>query len=309
MNEIVKVIIRSWNWPSEGSTKFSDRPNPFNISRKNHLNPTSVYKGWKFLFEKGYVKKLIMLPNDSIAKRSMVILTSVDHNDFDAIISKMNDYYFLEKAQFYKIYDAKGNLMSLKKSGDIIVLEFINSSYELRIKQARLIMNPINKNCTIFKISEQDDSVPVPFDDKLFSLTKKISLLDLSELKLKNVASFFNVSSRTVNRWFDRLLEKREVALFPVFDQSVMSDLSTSVAIIPYRDDTLGKKALSKMMESTLLSNRFLYYRYGNDMMRVLLYYEAPMELDEITYELNKQFDDFALSYRYESYFNDFLER
>lgn len=307
MDETVKDIIRSWNWPLE-ATKFSERPNPFNISRKNQLNPSSVYEKWRYLFKSGYVKRLVLLPADSIAKRTTVVLTNVERSDFDAIISKMKDYYFLEKAQFFKIYNAGGNWAPLKKSGDIIILEFVNSSSERRFKQVKLVMNSVSRNYKILRIPRQIDFTSTSISNKLLTLTQRISYSDLSGLKLEKIASIFEVSRRTVTRWLDDLLKRGGISLFPVFNQSVMSEFNTSVAIYPDSEKMIRELNHYKKGKSDFLSEKYLFYRCTNGISRILFYYDYPEELDKMTNELASRNSDFALSYRYESYFNDFVE-
>lgn len=309
MDEIVKEIIRSWNWPLEGTKKFSDRPNPFNVSRKNNLSSGTVYRKWKFLFESGYVKRIIFLPADSIVRRSAVLITGVERKNFNAIILKMKNYYFLEKAHFYLIYDASGVWNTLKNLRSVILLEFVNSTPELKIKQTRLLMSSVSKNYKIIPFADYDSSNYVDLDRRLLRLCARLSYSDLNVIDLNKFASDFSVSEKTINRWLDSLLAKRVVALFPVFNQSLISGFNTAVAMISDPDDRSGKLVLGKVMKLDLLFRRYLVYRVINGTLKVILYYDFPEELDKITYELATQFNDFALFYRHETTFNDSVER
>ncbi|MEM0312916.1 MAG: hypothetical protein QXV17_09885 [Candidatus Micrarchaeaceae archaeon] len=309
MDNLVKEILRSWNWPTEDSTSFFQIPNPSNISRKRKLNPTSVYRKWKFLFESGYVKKVMLLPADSLVNRYAVMLKGVEHSDFASLTSKVEDKYFLEKVHFYRVYEAGGNFGSLKRSGGILFLEFIGSSPELKIKQAKLISEQLSRNSRIIPLPQFNRSVPVSLSPKLLPLLRKLSYSNLYEIDVKSLGSTFNISNRTVRRWFNILLKNDAIFLFPILNQSLISGFNTFVVNISDSKDIIGRLLLKKAMNLDLMRKRYLLYRFINDTLNFILYYDFPEELDDAVNDISSLFKNFAVFYRHETFFNEFVER
>lgn len=306
MDRISKEIFRSWNWPGEGNFNFSNRPTPYNISRDRFLSPSSVYKSWNYLFDNSYVKKVVLLPSDAIARRRAVILSGASHKDVSAIVSKMEDAYFLEMVHYGHVYGAGGVLENLRHDGEMISLELVDSPGELADKQARLVSGFPRSDIDVIPLP----SVTQPtsnLTEKQIELVRKLAYGDLYKVTLKDTASLINTSQKTAGRWINRIIEENAMYAFPVLNQSAITGFNICVVIAQYETGKQSGSVLDSLKLLELISERYLLYRMMDGTLTLLLYYDSPGELDRIVDELANTFKSYALFTRFETYLNDHI--
>jgi len=307
MDLLTKEIIRSWNWPSENKSDFSKKPTPYNISKNLGIGASLVYKRWKNLFETGFVKKVILLPHDSLVGRQTIIFSDVEPSDWKQLLLNMENAYFLEKAHFYHTYDAHGTLNKLKNPSRIIMAELINSAQDFKLIQAKLLLSIMQRDIKIIDLPHFNFYSTISINQKLIPVIRKLSYSNLYALKLKEISPSFNISTRTLNRWMNLVLKEQGLRAFSVLDQAVISGFNTFVLTVPLGNNQDEGSILRQLMRIDLISHNYLAYRIINGLLNVVVYYDFPNELDKCVDEISGFFNDYAIFYRHQTYFNQFV--
>lgn len=306
MDRITRGIFRSWNWPKADSATFAQRPTPYRISKNYSMNPSSVYRRWRQLFDEGHVRKVIFLPSDDLVQRRAVIVTGVNRSDFEAMVSSAGDAYFLELMHFGHAYHASGEMATLRQNGDVFLLEFTTSSEDLVMKQAKLLLRSVNKDARPLMIPK-GNPVEVGLSENVRALARRLFYQDIYAVRLGEIAAAAGVSERTAGRWFNKILEAKALTAYPMLDQSKVEDYRLCIAGIQYDKGMSASVALNRAVSLGLVSDRYLLYRVINGSLSLLMYYNSLGELDRLVDELGSAFSHFEVITRFESRLNEQL--
>lgn len=297
-------IFRAWNWPFGDNSTYSRRPTPYNITKTTFMSPSSVYRAWHTMFDKGYVKKVIFEPDDALVNRRFASLTGVDYSDFKLLEKKFESAYFLEMIHFGHVYKAYGSLSHFKRSGDIIHLSFVQSSDELLPRQAKIVTEQMGSKVAV----RQFDS-PITKREELTeeqrSLGLDLAYKDLYNHDLDAIAEKHNITVRTVRRRIDSLLKDRRLSAYPTLNQNVIMGFNTAVIMIHIGASYDENALYTRLIKLEHLSKRYLEFLFRNGTVIVLIHYDSLNELDECIEEIKTHFDDFAVFSRFETSLND----
>lgn len=307
MYDITREIFRSWNWPDNGNCKYSHRPTPYNISKFADFHPSSVYRRFNELFDFNFVRKVIYLPTDPIVKRKALVFTGAKHEDISEMVSKMEEFPFLEMIHYAHVYRSFGGLEHLNIGDSIIFAEIIGTREVDIIARSRKLLDVLGEQVRITVLPPSKTNKESTLDPKLVILARNLSYRDIYTNRLSDIAAPLNVSPRTAERLLDSLLSRNMLIAFPLLNQSEIKGFNVAVVSIPTLED-VDPIALKKLiMGLPMLSQRYLLYRLIDGTLNLLLYYEAPKELDECVDELSPLFRTFAVLTRFETYMNDHI--
>lgn len=308
MDRVVREIFRSWNWPHDTLKRFSQRPTPYNVSKYCNISPSSVYTKWNELFSRDYVKKVILLPADSLVERRLVFMTGMGKTDLEALKSRFNQLYYLEMVHTGHIYDAGGSLAPLKTSNDITILEIVGLSEELAQKQLLILLELINKEAKVIF------SLPVIYGpDNGFSgekeeLAGKIAYRDIAEIDIPALSRTLNRSAKTVSRKLDEIAGMGLISAFPVLHQGAFANINSFVVSLPAFGTETSIEILHRALTLGTISERYLLYRFFSGGVNLMLYYDTPSELDQCVDEIASNFHDYSVAIRFETHFNEHVE-
>ena len=303
MDKITREIFRAWNWPTDHLKNFSQRPTPYRISKIARLNLNSVYRKWNYLFSHGDVEKVFLLPSDSLVQRHGVLITGVSNGNIQKFVSAMDNAYFLEMVHSGHVYEATGKMEMFKNTGTIAFLEFIDSSYEVVQKQARLLLEFVNSDIVTMPLPDVHIP-PTGLNEKLQSVARSIAYSNLYDASVKGIASKFGVSSKTASRWIESILDKRALSAWPLLNQSVIRDFNTFIFTVRSSNEINASSLLRRAMNLELVSQRYLLYRLINGSLSLLMYYDSTGELDRCVDEFSSVFSDFVVITRFKTHLN-----
>lgn len=303
MERATKEIFRSWNWPAEPFTGFSNIPTPYKISKFRNLNPGAVYKSWNQLFSRGDVRHVYLLPDDWMVKRRSVILPGVNKQDLKSILTLLEEKSFLEMVHAGHVYHARGSREILKNGGELIFLELVNSSDKLVTEQTGEIVSALDHNINPIFLPERPDPSPEP-KEKLLSVARKIAYSDIYKINPSDLAPKFRISPRTLIKRIDQLLDMKAFLSFPHINQSVMAGTNVMVVNGQFRQGMTRQTVLGEVFTKQPISENYLLYRVLNDSLNMLLSYDSAGELDACVSALDEVFEDLMVITRFETYIN-----
>lgn len=304
----MKTIFRSWNWPSYDSDTFSQRPTPYHISKNSYLNPGSVYKEWNTIFARNFVKKVIFLPSSNIARRSTVMVIDITKREFDAVVEKFSDVYFVEMIHTGHVYEAAGEIEVMKNIGWILVLELIYTSAELLPKQVKVLSEVIGKDYHINVIWKENPFHDVRLDGDSKFLSRHISYRSIYDVDVERLSRELGKSRRTVIRKLDLLLKQRHFIAFPVLNQAAISGFNVFVVSIKISNESNASTILREALKLPSISENYLLYRTENTSLFFLLSNDSIAELEKCVNELHSAFSDFMVITRFETFLNKDLD-
>lgn len=307
MDDITREIFRSWNWPEQGLSKFSQRPTPYNISKFRDFHPSSVYRHFNELFEAGYVRKVVFLPSDPVVKRKAIVLTGARYDEVSKLVSRMKEFPFLEMIHYAHVYRAFGAMEHLTFGDTIISAELIYSNDEQVVKQSNLLSNSLNDGVAVTVLPFNNVKSEVNVDSKLMLLARNIAYRDIYRTRLSDIASESKISIRTAEQRMDTLLARRLSIAFPLLNQSIIKGFNVAVVTIPSLENHDLVSVREMVMGLETISQRYLLYRHMDGSLNMLLYSESPGELDRCVEELRSLFRTFAVLTRFETYLNDYV--
>ena len=270
------------------------------------LNPSSVYRKWGYVFERGYVRRVLLLPSDAVSKRRTVLLSGVNNEHIKTLISSMKDAYFLELIHTAHIYHAAGEFTELQRGGQVVALELIGSSDELMLKQVNLICKFERNEVEIVPLPKgEDDSVILSDSQERFA--RQFFYSNLYGKRIEEVARSHQISPRTASRWLDRILAMHVMFAYPMLNQAIMEEFRICVISLKHGVDTPRHVVFRRINEMGMVSNRYLLYRFINGTLNMLLYYNSLSELDKCINEMAEEFRDFVVFTRFESKINEQL--
>lgn len=309
MDRVVREIFRSWNWPHGALKRFSQRPTPYNVSKHCSISPSSVYARWNDLFKQNYVKKVIVLPSDSLVERRLVFIAGLEKSDREEIISRYSQLYFLEMVHFGHIYEAGGSLAPLKTVNDITILETVGLSEELVAKQVSILLELINREAKVIFV------LPAKYDRNgtvsgwRADLADSISYCEIGEIGISSLASKLNRSPKTVSRRLDEIAEMGLISAFPVLHQGAFATINSFVITLPAEEGETSEVTLHRALSLNIVSERYLLYRYFSGGVNIMLYFDKPSELDQCVEEISGNFSDYSVAIRFETNFNEMVAR
>lgn len=303
LDKTAKEIFRSWNWPSEPFTNFSQRPTPYKISKLRYLNPGVVYKSWNQLFDRGDVRNVYFLPEDWLVDRRVVALPGISRDDVKSILSILEKAYFLEMMHSGHVYSAKGKLEVLKNGGETLVLELVGSSDELMIKQTALLLEILNHEVNPIYLPPGNNKV-VELNEKLLKLARRIAYSDIYKIDVNSLSEEYRTTSRTINRRIDTLIEMEAFRGFPLLNQSVIAGTNVMVVNGQFKPGMQKQAVLEQVFSKQIISENYLLYRVMNNSLNMLLNYDSAGELDQCIAALDDVFDDMLAITRFETFPN-----
>lgn len=307
MDDITREIFRSWNWPGNGHSKYSHRPTPYNISKFADFHPSSVYRRFNELFDFNFVRKVIYLPTDPIVKRKALVFTGAKREDVSEMVSKMEEFPFLEMIHYAHVYRSFGGLEHLNIGDSIISAEIIDTREMDIVAQSRKLSDVMGEQVRITVLPPSKTNKEPVLDPKLIILARNLSYRDIYSTRLSDIAAPLKVPVRTAERLIDSLLSRNVLNAYPLLNQSEIRGFNVTVVSIPTLED-IDPIALKRMiMELPMISKRYLLYRFMDGTLNLLLYYEAPKELDECVDELSSLFRTFSVFTRFETFMNDHI--
>ena len=304
VDNITKTIIRSLNWPGNGETSFSSKPTPYRICEDYYLSPSSVYPKWNELFGNGHMKKVIFLPSEKVVGRFSVMIKGAGREDARNISSLGQNAYFLESVHFGHVYSSRGMFSNAVKGGDAVSVELIAPSYEVAIRQAKLLVSNLGIQRRVIGIKKENPEVQ-KIKMKYERILPVVAYSDLLSLSVTGVAGWLHLSRKVVKRELDRLVSERMFYSYPTLNQAAFKDLSLYMLVVPLDLSVQGSETRKRIMSSLTVSDRYLLYREDGGFMMILLYYECIGEVDSLIGEISELVGDFIVLTRFETYFND----
>lgn len=304
MDRALLGIFRSWNWPFGSNSTYSQRPTPYNITKSTFMSPSSVYRAWHVLFDKGYVKKVIFQPDDSLVNRKFAILTGVTYSDFKLLQQKFESAYFLEMIHYGHVYEAYGALRELRNGGEVITLSFVQSSDELLPRQAKIVTENLGNGVEIKHFPSPAPKYKELSEDQA-RLGLDLAYKNLYDHDLSAIAKKHNVTVRTVRRRIDALLKERRLYAHPTLNQSVIMGFNTALIMIVVSEPYDENELYSRLSSLENLSKKYLEFLFQNGAVIILVYYDSLHELDQCIEEIREYYQDFAVMSKYETVLND----
>lgn len=268
MDKITKEIFRSWNWPSDSFSNFTQRPTPYKISKMRYLNLGVVYKSWNQLFDRGDVRKVYLLPEDWFVDRRVVILPGVGKDDLKLILPFLEKTSFLEMVHFGHIYFAKGNMEVLKNGCETLFLELVDSSDRLVIEQISHLLKGMSRDIGPIHIPYREFN-NTELNEKLLDLARKIAYSDIYRIDINSLAEEFLTTPRTVVRRIDTLIDMGTFRSFPFINQSVIAGTNVMVVNGQFPEGKTMHNLMEQVFSKQVISENYLLYRVMADSLNL----------------------------------------
>lgn len=297
-------MIRAWNWPNAHSSVFSSRPTPYNISKIYGIATTSVYDEWHRLFDGGEVEKVMLLPSDSFVGRRTVIYTNTRKENFDSLVSKLGEVPFLEMVRWGKVHSSTGILDELMDTPFVMVADLVETPENVLAKRERLISDILETDTKILEIP-QTFLPPNELSQRLNDLARMVSYSNILHLRLNDLSSVLNVSTKTARRWMDSLIGKGVLSAYPLLSQYIIKGFHIVLAYGIYDSSEQDVNIRNVIEKGSFLSQRYLHFSLRYNLVVIYAYYETVDEIEILVSEFKKIFHSFALLTQFENKFNE----
>ena len=303
MNKITRQIFRSWNIYEETPLIM---PTPYKISKFLKASPGAVYKEWKTLFSTGFIKKVILMPSDAIARRTEILFPCTADDTPWKVIDILQEPYFMESMHIYHVYHIKGIPEKINKNRWIGDVRIINSSTKTLGNQIKLILNGIIENDDIITFSNnRDKNSTYDGRDATTSLIPYLAYKDIYKLKLKDIADGVGISTKTVSRKLEKAILNGDLVYFPVLNQAVLAGDNIFICDLFNSEINSGNELLNRFSNMPLVYERYLLFHFNTNSIHILLYYNTIEELETCVNELRTLSSTFIITTNFKMYFND----
>lgn len=304
MDRVTREIFRSWNWPSDGSRTYANRPTPYNISKLKQLSPASVYRKWKALFEEEFVRNVYLVPSERLGARRTVLIMDVDENSVEAAVGRLEDAYFGEMIHTGHLYRSHGTFSKFMDGKDTVTLDLLADSESLALKQANLLFGHGGVKLKAFMLPGENTHKAI-LTGKQEEIMNAIAYKSLYDLDLSHIATQLNISRKTVNRRIDSILAQNMLTAHPILNQSRVRGLNLYMIVAEIPAGMKTQEVHERLIKLNLFGERYLVFRPGVKITGILLYSESPGEIDEISDEITGLIPDNAILTRFTTYFNE----
>ncbi|MGP6294166.1 hypothetical protein [Caldiplasma sukawensis] len=302
MEEIVKAIIRSWNWPGPSDFDSSDIPTPYLISKRIKVNYIKIKNEWDNLFKIKYVLSLHIVPTSKLSGDGLIAMESDPRLSIQEMENIMENLDYVDRISVMKTYFSKGKFSILKQNTWYTIFRLINHKKEFSEVRERDILSMVPEGWKkmyeffqIYKIPEIKGSKRNILASVLFE--------DIYKKSLKGISKEVNKSQKTVKRSLDDFLSLGYIKLAPNFNQEDISGWFIVSAIFHCESIEDMHEIMFKINGSQKLKEHYLTYSLDNIFFEVMFYYENFKTFDLIVEEIKDNFNDFAIFDRiYTSY-------
>lgn len=304
MEEIVKAIIRSWNWPGPSDFDSSDIPTPYLISRRIKVNYIKIKNEWDNLFKIKYVLSLHIVPTSKLSGDGIVAMESdprPSKEDMEKIMEKLD---YVDRISVMKTYISKGTFSVLKQNNWYTIFKLINHKKEFSEVRESEISSMVPEGWKKMYETFQLYRIPEIKGSKR-NILASVLFEDIYKKSLKGISNEVNKSQKTVKRSLDDFLTLGYIKLAPNFNQEDISGWFIVSAIFHCESVEEMHEIMFKINGSQTLKEHYLNYGLDNIFFEVMFYYENFKTLDLIVEEINDNFKDFAVFDRIYTYYSN----
>ena len=292
------------SWPENDDLTIRSVPSPYQVARKIKISANSSYKMWKVIFEKEYLKDLILMPAilpSGISRFYLIVELSMEKaNSIINELQKITGIEFIKNSNYMKL--RKGN-SSVKEYKEIANIQFL-SPKENSEKVVQQVANIFQKY--------EEEFVPIDFMERKIetSIPSSTHLKVLSQIAYKSVKNFsteeltnnLSYSRKKARKLLDSLVLDRMIFAKPVYNFKRIPNMITKQMSIVLREEEISD-AIRWIRSCNDLKNNIIHLNQYTHRITLTVFSETLEEMENISTLISGNFDEVYNSDKFETHF------
>ncbi|MHB1440965.1 MAG: hypothetical protein ACYCWK_09655 [Cuniculiplasma sp.] len=292
------------SWPEENDLTFKSLPSPYQLARKINISANSSYKLWNMIFQREYIKDILIMPEifPGDIKRYF-LLTILPFENLETLSKKFLELPFIELLHTSNYMKKKRSSMGVEDYMELGHIQFLSEDNLLEqkmeyIKNAfndvGLDFNPIN----YFSYSEVNRK---PTRSQL-RLVTNISYKSMRNFSTEEITEDINFSRKKIRKSLDSIVENGFIKGKVIFNfKRIPNMITKQVSIMVPEENTNSYQNWVRSQRE--IRNNYIYFGNYPHTLTLTLFGETLEEIDDAIAFLSDRFENVHIIDRFDTVF------
>ena len=292
-------------WPEDGESTIKSMPSPYQIARKINISANSSYKMWNLIFEKEYIKDILIMPQTFPGNfKRYYLIASLPFEYVKDVENKLQKIPYVEMLNSTDYQKKRRGSQGIENYSEIGSIQFISSENRIKgdidnignsFRDSGLEFNVMNH----FSNSEETD----PSTGQL-NLIKSIAYKSVKNFSTEEITNQMNYSRKRTRKNLDTLVKNRFIKGNAIFNFRKIPNIITKQLIIMVPEEATSSYVMWLQTRKEIRDN-LIYFTTYPYRFRLIIFGENMQELDDIMFFLSQNFNEIFIIDRFETTFFD----
>lgn len=293
------------SWPEDCDDTIKSIPSPYQIAKKINISANSSYKMWKNIFQKGYVKDIVLIPEvlpGNISRFYLRVESPIDDvHSFNESLSKIPGIEYVTTSNYMLL--RKGN-SSVREYKEVIGIQFLYESHQVD-EQIRQIANTFEDRGVDFIPLNffENPRKEIEINQTQARLMGHMCYRSIKSFSTEEITLSTNLSRKKARKVMDSLVAGRFVVSKPIYNFKKIPLMISRQINISLQEK--GSEAIAKWLLSTdeIRNNYLDIYTYPKGISLTVIG-ETREEIGNIARFVSSHFDEVFISDDFDTHFN-----
>lgn len=293
------------SWPEDSDDTIKSIPSPYQIAKKINISANSSYKMWKNIFQNGYVKDIVLIPEVLPGNISRFYLRAEspidDVRSFNESLSKIPGVEYVTASNYMLL--RKGN-STVRQYKEVVGIQFISESHKVDEEIWQITNAFEDKGVEFIPLNFfENPRKDVTLNQTQARLMAHLCYRSIKSFSTEEITQSTNLSRKKARKVMDSLVAGRFVVSKPIYNfKKIPLMISRQLNISLQETES---QAIAKWLLSTNeIKNNYLdIYIYPKGISLTVIG-DTREEIDNIASFVSSHFDEVFISDHFDTHFN-----
>ncbi|MCL5788006.1 MAG: hypothetical protein M1581_05290 [Candidatus Thermoplasmatota archaeon] len=292
------------SWPEDGENTIKSIPSPYQIARKINISANSSYKMWNLIFEKEYIKDMIIMPEVFPGGlRRYYLMAMLPFEYLKDVEHKLGELPFVEILHSSNYLKKKRESQGVENYSEIGHIQFISNEDHL-MENLDEIGNAFRESGLEFKMMNYfpySEVSTIPTQGQI-RLVNCIAYKSVKNFSTEEITDELSYSRKRARKNLDMIVENRFVKGKVIFNFKKIPNIITKQISIMVPEADTGQYTMW-FRSKKLIRDNLIYYGNYPHTLTLTVFGESMEEIDNITEFLSENFNEIYTIDRFETTF------